>query len=265
MLVRKAGLSILTIALLIGASAIAINPASVGFTRSIYADTGRSAAAGTQLSAERIAKHIQFLASDKLQGRRAGTPFADEAAAYIEKEFRSYGLKPASSEGFLQAFTFVSAVKLGEENTFQVKAQNGDRSLKVGEEFMPLAFSSSEPAAGGVAFVGYGISAPELGLDSYAGVDPKGKIVMILRGSPDGDNPHGKFAEFTQPGLEIQNKTLKAREKGARGVVFVSDQKSFHEDRLSRLRHDLNFLDSGIPTAIVSRDAAASILASGGS
>ena len=257
MLIRKAASLILTIALLIGPSALGLNHGSSAF------DAGQSAAA-TQLSAERAAKHIQFLASDKLQGRRAGTPFADEAAAYIEKEFRSYGLKPASSAGFLQAFTFVSAVKLGDQNTFQVKAPNGDRSLKVGEEFMPLAFSSSEPAAGEVAFVGYGISAPELGLDSYSGVDPKGKIVMILRGSPDGDNPHGKFAEFTQPGLEIQNKTLKAREKGARGVVFVSDQKSFHEDRLSRLRHDLNFLDSGIPTAIVSQDAAESIVASGG-
>src|SRR4030095_12780206 len=85
-----------------------------------------------------------------------------------------------------------------------------------------------------------------------------------LRGSPDGDNPHGKFAEFTQPGLEIQNKTLKAREKGAAGVLFVSAEKSFHEDRLSRLRHDLNFLDSGIPTVVVNRDAAAAILTSAG-
>ena len=117
---------------------------------------------------------------------------------------------------------------------------------------MPLAFSASDLAAGEVVFAGYGISAPELQFDNYAGVDLKGKIVMILRGSPDGDNPHGKFAEFTQPGLEIQNKTLKAREKGARGVIFISSEKSFREDRLSQLRHDLNFLDSGIPTAIIS-------------
>jgi hypothetical protein len=130
---------------------------------------------------------------------------------------------------------------------------------------MPLAFSSPDPVSGEVVFAGYGISAPHLGFDSYSGLDPKGKIVLILRGSPDGDNPHGKFAAFTQPGLEIQNKTLKAREKGARGVIFVSAEKNFHEDRLSRLRHDLNFLDSGIPTAIISRDAAASILTSSGS
>src|SRR2546425_4135166 len=115
MLVRKAGLFILTIALLIGTSALALNPARTGFASSHYSDADRSAAAATQLSVERIARHIQFLASDKLQGRRAGTPFADEAAAYIEKEFRNYGLNPVSAEGFLQPFTFVSAVKLGDQ------------------------------------------------------------------------------------------------------------------------------------------------------
>lgn len=244
------------------------------------ADSGRRVAIGTELSAERAAKHVQFLASDKLQGRRAGTAYADEAAAYIEKEFRSYGLKPASSAGFLQPFTFVAAVKLGEGNRFlvtrflsgamkdaggnsiQTKTAAGRSSLKVGDDFMPLAFSSSEPAAGEVVFAGYGISAPELQFDSYGGIDPKGKLVMILRGSPDGDNPHGRFAEYTQPGLEIQTKTLKAREKGARGVIFVSAENRFSDDRLSRLRHDLNFLDSGIPTVVLSRDAAGSLLAS---
>jgi len=265
MLIKKVGLFTSIIALLIGTTALAPNPASTRLVLAFHADTGQGAATATELSTERVAKHVQFLASDKLQGRRAGTPSADEAANYIEKEFKSYGLKPSSSSGFLLPFTFVSAVKLGEQNSFQVKtSSSGERALKPREEFMPLAFSSSEPVSGDALFAGYGISAPALGLDSYSDIDPKDKIVIILRGSPDGDNPHGKFAEFTQPGLEIQNKTLKAREKGARGVVFVSAEKSFQEDRLSRLRHDLNFLDSGIPTAVVSRAAAEYILASGG-
>lgn len=260
MTIRRAVLFIISIALLPGISTLALNPAIPAIDAGWYADSRRAAPTTTQLSAERIAKHVQFLASDKLQGRRAGTPSSDEAAAYIEKEFRSYGLKTASSAGFLQPFTFVSAVKLGEQNSFQVKTAKGNRSLKVLEDFMPLAFSAADLAAGEVVFVGYGISAPELQFDSYAGVDPKGKIVLMLRGSPDGDNPHGRFAEFTQPGLEIQTKTLKAREKGARGVIFISGEKNFREDRLSRLHHDLNFLDSGIPTSIISVDAASSIL-----
>ena len=278
MLTKKSPSFLLAIALIL--STFVLQNISANSTSAYYylADSGRGVAAGTQLSAERAQKHVQFLASDKLQGRRAGTSYADEAAAYIEKEFRSYGLKPASAAGFLQPFTFVSAVKLGEGNSFQIKrflsgtmtdregkgvqvhTATGPAALKVGDDYMPLAFSSPERATGEVVFAGYGISAPELQFDSYAGVDPRGKIVMILRGSPDGDNPHGKFAEYTQPGLEIQNKTLKAREKGARGVIFVSAEKKFSEDRLSRLHHDLNFLDSGIPTVILSRVAAASLL-----
>jgi aminopeptidase YwaD len=256
MLIRKAGLPVLTVALLFFTSTPAVDFSVTSIAASRVVEN--------QVSTERIAKHVQFLASDNLQGRRAGTPSADQAAAYIESEFRKYGLKPGSSSGFLQPFSFVSSVKLGNQNSLQYRASGGSRALKVGEEFMPLAFSPSQPVSGAVVFVGYGISAPELGLDSYSGIDPKGKIVLILRGSPDGDNPHGKFAEFTQPGLEIQNKTLKAREKGASGVLFVSSEKSFHRDRLSQLRHDLNFLDSGIPTAVISRDAAVTMLVAAG-
>jgi len=258
MLIKKAGLFILSTALLIAASALSFSSGSAAFAPALSARADSSA----QVSTERISKHVQFLASDKLQGRRSGTEFADQAAAYIEKEFKSYGLKTSSSGAFLQPFNFVASVKLGGGNSFQAKTATGARTLKVEQEFMPLAFSPSDPAAGEVVFAGYGISAPELQFDSYSGIDPKGKIVMILRGSPDGDNPHGRFAEYTQPGLEIQTKTLKAREKGARGVIFVSAEQVFAHDRLSRLHHDLNFLDSGIPTAVISRSAATSVLAS---
>jgi len=256
MLIRKAGFPVLTIALLFFSSTRAVDFSVTSIAASRVVEN--------QVSTDRIAKHIQFLASDKLQGRRAGTPSADQAAEYIESEFRKYGLKPGSSSGFLQSFSFVSSVKLGDKNSLQYRAPGVSRVLKIGEEFMPLAFSPSQPLSGDAVFVGYGISAPELGLDSYSGIDPKGKIVLVLRGSPDGDNPHGKFAEFTQPGLEIQNKTLKAREKGASGVLFVSAEKSFYRDRLSQLRHDLNFLDSGIPTAVISRDVAVTMLEAAG-
>jgi hypothetical protein len=239
---------------LVALSTTSFKPASA-----YWQQTNNSAArSAPELSAERIRGHVEFLASDKLQGRRTGTPAADEAANYIAAQFRSYGLKTE-----LQPFSFVSKVELGKQNEFKIKTSSVARALKVGEEFMPLAFSPSQRAEGEVVFVGYGISAPEQQYDNYAGADVKGKLVMVLRGSPDGDNPHGRFAAFTQPGLEIQNKTLKAREKGASGVIFVSAESVFQHDRLSRLRHDLNFLDSNIPTVVVSREAAEAMLAAG--
>jgi aminopeptidase YwaD len=249
--------------LLLAAAALATSAAltsSLASARFAAALDKASNGVATQVSAERIIRHIQFLASDKLQGRRTGTPAADEAAAYIAKEFQSYGLKPASAAGFLEPFDFVAGVKLGSQNTFRVTDSTGGSELKVGDDFMPLGFSSAEIAEGEVVFVHYGISAPELQYDNYRDVDVKSKIVMIRRGSPDGDNPHGRFADFTQPGLEIQNKTLKAREKGARGIIFVSEEKNFSDDRLSHLRHDLNFLDAGIPAVVVSSKAGDAIL-----
>jgi aminopeptidase YwaD len=229
----------------------------------------RKDAAAGKVSAEVVQRHVNFLASDKLQGRRAGTPEADQAAKYIAEEFRRSGLKPLSAAGFLQPFTFVSGVRLGKQNSFEITNKGFGRvlqndssfsttDLKVAEDYMPLAFSSSQPAKGDPVLVGYGISAPELQYDNYAGVDMKGKIAVILRGSPDGNNPHGKFAEYTTPGLEIQKKTIKAREKGAIGVVFISEEAKFSSDRLSTMRHDLNFLDAGIPAVIVSRKTAES-------
>src|ERR1700738_3079188 len=103
MSISRIRLLVLT-AILIGIATLASNSGSIGTATALYADSTSSA---TELSAERITKHIQFLASDQLPGRRAGTPQADEAAAYIEKEFRRYGLKPGSQSGFLQPFTFV--------------------------------------------------------------------------------------------------------------------------------------------------------------
>ena len=217
----------------------------------------------TPVSAAQVARHIEYLASDKLQGRRTGTAQANEAAAYIAKEFQSYGLKAVSTTGFLQPFDFVSGVKLGEQNSLRVRNSSGESDLKIGSDYMPLGFSASDLAEGEVVFAHYGISAPELQYDNYKDIDVKGKIVMILRGGPDGDNPHGRFADFTQPGLEIQNKTLKAREKGARGIIFISEEKNFNDDRLSRMRHDLNFLDAGIPAIAVSNQAARLILSPG--
>lgn len=249
MKLNRAGLLAFTIALLVGSSAWIFVPAS--------------AQNKEQVSADKLSHHVAHLASDKLQGRRAGTPAADSAAQYISKEFRNAGLKPIVKD-YLQPFSFVTSVKLGDKNSFQVKEASGTRSLKVGEDYMPLAFSSSEAAAGQVIFIGYGISAPELQYDNYAGTDVTGKIVLAFRGSPDGDNPHGRFAEHTTPGLEIQKKTIKAREKGARGIIFLSSESSFKDDRLSKMRHDINFLDAGIPAAIISRQTAEPIFAAAG-
>src|SRR5215469_13971610 len=127
-MVKRAGL--FAIALLLLPVPARLAPSVLSRAVSGYTDPGA-------ISAEQIAGHIAFLASDKLQGRRAGSPGAEEAARYIADRFKAYGLSPATSSGFLEPFSFVSGVRLGPGNTFTVKMTGTAVSLKVGEQFMP--------------------------------------------------------------------------------------------------------------------------------
>jgi aminopeptidase YwaD len=256
---KTAGLFVL--AVLLGLQA-GIVPAQLASARAVVRTASRFTSATAEISAERIKRHVAFLASDELQGRRAGTPFADQAAHYIEGEFKRDGLSPARPSEFLEPFSFVSDVLMGEGNLFRISGvrTSFSKSLTAGEEFAPLAFSSPQDAQGQVVFAGFGISAPELQYDDYAGADVAGKIVLISRGSPDGDNPHGRFADYTFPGRELEFKTLKAKEKGALAVVFIGDQDSFHCKPDSALHYDLNFLDAGIPVVTLGKVAAMSLM-----
>ncbi|MGB7922887.1 MAG: M20/M25/M40 family metallo-hydrolase [Pyrinomonadaceae bacterium] len=237
---------------------------------------------------ERLRAHITYLASDKLEGRRTGSRGADLAAEYIAGEFSRYGLKRSvgvdrpgmsileadSPRRYMQEFPFVAGVELGKENamffspraaTGASRASEGARlaplDLSVGEEWMPLGFSSSgRAAATEVVFAGYGITAADLKYDDYAGLDVKGRIVLVLPGTPDGDNPHGEFARYA----DARWKAIAAREHGAAALVVIAREESFKDDPLSRLRYDNSAGDAGLQVAAISRTVAGRILASAG-
>jgi hypothetical protein len=109
-------------------------------------------------------------------------------------------------------------------NALEVEAADGAvRELRVGQDFYPHRFSASGASTGAVVFVGFGISAPPLGYDDYSG-DVKGKIVLVLDHEPGERNPNSPFdgvvtSEWSTP----WRKALAAQEKGAIGVLFVSD------------------------------------------
>ena len=126
------------------------------------------AAAATQPSAERLRADVTYLASDKLEGRRTGTPGANAAADYIAKEFDRLKLKPgAGKSGYLQAFPYVAGLDLGKTNKLQF-SDNGN-NLRVGEDWMPLGISTNANIEKAQAvFVGYGLTVSELKHDDYA-------------------------------------------------------------------------------------------------
>jgi hypothetical protein len=146
------------------------------------------AAALEQVRPEAIKAHIAYLADDRLLGRKAGTPGYQLAVDYVTGQLQAMGVKPAGEGG-----TYIQKVRLRRAflkpgTTFAVREWQGTTlALVAGQDYvlypnpeLPATRVADVP----LAFAGYGISAPELGYDDYAGLDVKGKVVMIVRGAP---------------------------------------------------------------------------------
>jgi Peptidase family M28/PDZ domain len=225
-------------------------------------------------SVERLRAHVEFLASDKLEGRRTGSPGANLAAEYLAREFSRYGLRRSigydtpgmshfeadSPNRYLQKFPYVAGVELGKNNLLFVNPGRADdiAQYKVGEAWMPLGLSISARLQDlPVTFVGFGITSSELKYDDYAGGNAADKIALAFSGTPDGDNPHGQFGRYE----DVRWKAIAARTAGAKALVVIAREENLKEDGLSRLRYDNSAGDAGLPVVVISRAVAAKLLA----
>jgi hypothetical protein len=142
----------------------------------------RKAAARVKL--ETIRDVTSTLSSPAFEGRGTGQPGGDRAAQYLADRFAKLGLKPAGENGtYLQAIKFKSAQVMAETSV-----KIGDAALKYAEDYVILpSFTSDQlDASGGVVMAGFGVVSPELNRDDLAGLDLKGKVVIIFNGQPDG-------------------------------------------------------------------------------
>ncbi len=213
------------------------------------------------ISSAKLSEHIQYLASDELTGRLAGTPGAEKAANYIAGQFEKYGLKSLKGlQRFQQTFSFVAGIELGRDNRLTMTGNKVSEQLQLQKDFMPVAFSKSGDFDGSVAFAGYGISASELKYDDFQNLVVKDRFVWVLRYGPEGNNSHGQF--YRQHALRY--KALTAREKGAKGIVYIDDEEDFSKSTLSKLRYDADFADSGIAAFAVSLPKARQLFQSAG-
>jgi hypothetical protein len=85
------------------------------------------------------------------------------------------------------------------------------------KDFLPLLYSDSGDRTAGTVFAGWGISAPEIGYDDYAGLDVKGKFVLCFRGTPDRDPKYVHHDEH-------RTRMATARDKGALGIIYIYDE-----------------------------------------
>jgi len=202
--------------------------------------------------------HINYLASDELEGRLSGTPGCETAAKYIAAEFKRFGLEPIGDDGsYFQEFDFVGDVELGAENHLQLTRGGSDTSWSLEVDFIPAGFSSSASLEAEVAFAGYGIAAVDQDYDDYEGLDVNGKAVLVLRYSPMSNDPHAGLAQFAP----LRYKAMQARRHGAAALLIATSSVDDEEDRLPKLRFDPIGGDAGLPVVFVKRALADWLLA----
>ena len=183
-------------------------------------------------TAGEIERHVRYLASEALLGRGVDTPGITLARDYIATEFARYGLRPGGDgDSYLQSFEVAVGVRVKEPGSLALGKQT---ALTSDREWTPLGLSTSGKVEGELVFVGYGITTKDHGYDDYAGVDVKGKIVLVLRYEPppqSEDSPFKKYPDYSTHSA-LRTKANNARDHGAVGMILVDLHRSPEEQEL---------------------------------
>jgi hypothetical protein len=181
---------------------------------------------------QRLTQSSKYLASDELEGRGISTAGIDKAADYLAAEFTRMGLDTKRYQGTpFHTFYMGTRFALGQTNSLALTAPGSQaQELRIGTDFTPLSLSGSGKLDLPVAFVGYGISAPKLNYDDYAGIDVTGHAVIVLRNEPQKTDANSPFdgaqaSDFSQ----LSHKVTNAIQHGAAAVLLVTDNASLPE------------------------------------
>jgi hypothetical protein len=167
------------------------------------------------ITSQELMSAVEYLASDKLEGRLAGSEEYNQAARYVAREFKKYGLTDAGFEDYFQWFTLeYNEIR---DASFSVTIKDTTHSYQLGTDYICRGFSGSGSVEAPVVFCGYGLSRPEMGYDDFAGVNVEGKIVMEFKNDPrwrlDGKHPGYR---------SLRKKVKAAKEQGALAIIYVS-------------------------------------------
>jgi hypothetical protein len=171
---------------------------------------------GDQVRERRVRAHTTFLADDLLEGRAAGTRGHALAMAYVSAQFERLGLEPAGMAGYLQPLALRESRVDREAGKLVIRHGGKEVTLENINQttVRPAPGSTSSEVTAPAVFVGFGISAPEFGYDDFAKIDVRGKIAVILAGSPT-KLPATARAHYSR------SKTAELAARGAVGIVSL--------------------------------------------
>jgi Zn-dependent M28 family amino/carboxypeptidase len=213
--------------------------------------------------ASRTRAHVEFLASDRLEGREAGSAGERLAGDYIAMQLARIGAKPLPGHAsMLLAFEFTAGSRDGGSAITIRREGFTPETLNGGAQVQALSFSDDAQVSGPVVFAGYGLVLPasqNFGYDSYAGLDVKDKIVLVLHYFPEDTDPQTKAALARYS--DLRYKALAARQRGAKGLLIVTGPRSPNAGQALRMNFDTALSGSGIPAASISGTTANALFA----
>jgi hypothetical protein len=211
-----------------------------------------------ETAADRVMRDIAWLADPAREGRGVGTKGLEEAGAYLEDRWRSLHLAPAGDPGaYRQPFPVVTALRSEDATNVAI-----DGKPLAKDDYVVMGYSPVKAdVSGDVVFAGWGVAAKDKGLDDYAKLDVKKKIVVVRRFVPEGDPKPELLTEEKRRFGDIRRKAWIAREKGAAALVVVDDPppppdakdwKQPDEARLPSLQPE-GYSDAGLPVVVLKR------------
>ncbi len=164
------------------------------------------------ITAEDLKRHLYIIAGPEMEGRDTPSPGLEKAADYIENHFKSLGLVPGNKGSYRQYYP------LYKDSMISTSLTVNGTSYELNKDFVPsIAYNHTATLRSSeVVFAGFGIV--DGAINDYNDLAVRGKLVMILDGSPNDYKPSAQG--FNSP-ASLYNKILKAQEKGAAAVLVV--------------------------------------------
>ncbi len=208
--------------------ALLVAGSSLAFAQLEPGEVVAAQAAMKAIRPEAIRAHMRFLADGLLGGRAPGSTGYDIAAAYVATQMEGMGLKPAGVNGsWFQPVPMRKFQVVPSQSSLAFVRSGKAEALVFGKDYVTEGDPehSDSTLEGPLVFAGYGVVAPELEQDDYAGLDVRGKVVVVLWGAP-ARFPSIQRAYFS----DVVNKQRIAAEHGATGFMLVmtpEDEKRF--------------------------------------
>jgi Zn-dependent M28 family amino/carboxypeptidase len=180
-----------------------------------------------------FAEQVKILASDEFEGRGPGSNGERRTTEYLVEQLKRIGAKPGNGESWFQAVPMVEITSSPETRLDLVFDDGKTETLAYGDD-MVVGSRQTRPEAGikdsEMVFVGYGINAPEQNWNDYAGLDVKGKTVVMLVNDPDFDVADGAETPFKGRTMTYYGrwtyKYEEAARQGAAAALIVHETKA---------------------------------------